>query len=273
MEPTGRGAAVARPVPRTWLEPHGADGARLDRLLADRELAERLRAAGYVGRDWDYFAAELIKYGYAVLIAWMRDGVIWRRLAARNIGGLPTPPPWQWHLETWTDLASDVLMSAVPKFRDTVLATGRWDPDGRASLKTFFIGHCLIRFPNPYRSWHTTVTARAGEVPDDLAGWRQADPADPGPEHDLVRREDLAHGLAALDDRTRETLVLLDQGYDQTEVADRMGTSRKAVEMIVRRHRARLDQVRNPTTPQSTTPTQPTARHRRTRGGRHDAAS
>ena len=281
MEPTGHGAAMARPVPRTWLEPHGADAARLDRLIADRELAERLHAAGYVGRDWDYFAAELIKYGYAVLIAWMRDGVIWRRLATRNIGGLPTPPPWEWHLETWTDLASDVLISAVPKFRDTVLATGRWDPNGRASLKTFFIGHCLIRFPNPYRSWHTAVTARNLEVPDDIDSWRHADPTGAGPEHDLVRREDLAHGLATLDDRTREALVLLDQGYDQAEVADRIGTSRKAVEMIVRRHRARLDRARPDPTPQATAPqaatpqatTRSRARQRTTRGGRHDAAS
>ncbi len=70
---------VARPVPRSWLDPHVADAGRLDRLLADKDLADRLAAAGYVGREWDYVATELIKYGYAVLIAWMRNGTIWRR--------------------------------------------------------------------------------------------------------------------------------------------------------------------------------------------------
>lgn len=272
MEPPGHSGAVARPVPRAWLGPHAVDAARLDRLLGDRELAERLHAAGYAGRDWDYFAAELIKYGYAVLIAWMRNGIIWSWLAAKGIGGLPAPPPWEWHLETWTDLAGDTLVIAVPKFRDTVLATGRWNPDGRASLKTFFIGHCLFRFPNPYRSWHTTVTARQREIPDDLAGWRQADPVAPGPEDDLVRREDLARGLAALDDRTREALVLLDQGYDQAEVADRMGTSRKAVEMIVRRHRGRVDPARLPAARQLAA-RHAAARRPETGGRRHGAAS
>ena len=136
-------------------------------------------------------------------------------------------------------------MIAVEKFRDTVLATGRWNPDGGASLKTFFIGQCLFRFPNPYyRSWHTAITGRQQEAPDDLAGWKQADPTTRSPEHDLVQREDIARGLADLDDRTRAALLLLDQGFDQTEVAARMGTTRKAVEMIVRRHRARLDQPR-----------------------------
>jgi hypothetical protein len=175
MGPTEHGA-VPRPVPRVWLDPHVVDAARLDRLLADRDLVERLAAAGYVGREWDYVAAELIKYGYAVLIAWMRSGVIWRRLADKNIAGLPAPPPWEWNEETWNDLAGATLVIAVEKFRDTVLASGRWKPDGGASLKTFFIGQCLFRFPNPYRSWHTAVTARQREAPDDLTGWKQAGP-------------------------------------------------------------------------------------------------
>lgn len=256
MDPTKRDA-LARPVPRAWLDPHVADATRLDRLLADRHLADRLAATGYMGRDWDYVAAELIKYGYAVLISWMRSGVIWRRLADKNITGLPTPPPWEWHDETWNDLAGSTLVIAVEKFRDTVLAPGRWNPDRGASLKTFFIGQCLFRFPNPYRSWHTAVTARQREVPDDLAGWRQADPTTRSPEQDLVQREDIARGLADLDDRTREALLLLEQGFDQTEVADRMGSTRKAVEMIVRRHRTRLN---------------PPPRHP-TQGRRHGAAS
>lgn len=260
MDPTEHDA-LPRPVPRAWLDPHVADPSRLDRLLADRDLAARVAAAGYTGRDWDYVAGELIKYGYAVLVAWMRNGTIWRRLADKGCGGLPTPPSWEWNEEAWYDLAGSTLVIAVEKFRDTVLAAGRWDPDRGASLKTFFIGQCLFRFANPYRSWHTAVTARQREVPDDLAGWRQGDPAARSPEQDLVRREDLARGLANLDDRTRETLLLLDQGYDQTEVADRMGTTRKAVEMIVRRHRARLDQ----------TPHHP-SRHPRS-GRRHGAAS
>ncbi len=164
MDPTEHDA-VARPMPQAWLDPHVVDATRLDRLLADRDLVQRLHAADYTGRDWDYVAAELIKYGYAVLIAWMRNGVIRRRLADKNINGLPTPPPWEWHDETWNDLAGATLVIAVEKFRDTVLATGHWKPDGGASLKTFFIGQCLFRFPNPYRSWHPPSPPASGKHP------------------------------------------------------------------------------------------------------------
>jgi hypothetical protein len=264
MDPTeGETAdsAVARPVPRAWLDPHVVDAKRLDRLLADRELVDQLRAAGYTGPDWDYVAGVLIKYGYAVLISWMRQGVIWRRLADKGRGGLPTPPHWEWNDDTWNELAGTTLVVALQKFRDNVLVPGRWNPDRGASLKTFFIGQCLFCFPNPYRSWHTAVTARQCEAPDDLSGWSQHTPSTRGPEEDLIIREAISDGLAGLDERTGEILVLLDQGYDQTEVADRIGTTRKAVEMIVRRHRSRAG---NPTS----------STLHRTRGrGQHGAAS
>lgn len=57
-------------------------------------------------------------------------------LADKNLTGLPTPPPWEWNEEARYDLASATLVIAVEKFRDTVLATGRWNPDRGASLKT-----------------------------------------------------------------------------------------------------------------------------------------
>lgn len=76
-----------------------------------------------------------------------------------------------------------------------------------------------VPLPQPLPQLAPAVTARQREAPDDLAGWKQADPTTRSPEHDLVQRKDIARGLADLDDRTRETLLLLDQGYDQTEVA------------------------------------------------------
>jgi hypothetical protein len=33
------------------------------------------------------------------------------------------------------------------------LLANRWDPKKGASIKTFFIGQCLIRFVNVYNRW------------------------------------------------------------------------------------------------------------------------
>lgn len=239
MDPTGRDGSVALPVPRAWLDPHVVDATRLDRLCADAELVQRLRDAGYTGRDWDYFVTELLKYGYVVLVSWMRSGVIWVRLRDRGIGGLPTPPEWEWQHDTWQDLAGDTLVIAIEKFRDTVLIPGRWDPQGRASLKTFFIGQCIFRFPNVYRSWHTAASSRQAERPTNTEEWLRGRAGAEDPERDLVQHDEITRGLTELDDRTRTVLLLLDQDYTQTEVAAQLGVSRKAVEMIVRHHRNR----------------------------------
>lgn len=240
MDPTGRESSAAPPVPQAWLDPHIVDPARVDRLFADAELAQRLNTAGYTGRDWDYFVTELIKYGYAVLNSWMRSGLIWRRLAdQRGIRGLPTPPAWEWNDEAWGDLAHDTLVIAIEKFRDTVLIPGRWDPNRGASLKTYFIGQCLIRFPNVYRSWYVSTEKRQFERPVDADEWLHARPAAGTPEDKVVQDDQIARGLADLDDRTREVLVLLDQDHTQTQVAEHLGISRKSVEMIVKHHRDR----------------------------------
>lgn len=245
MDPTDPDSIETLPVPGEWLAPHLVDSSRLDRLCGDADLAQRLREQRYRGRDWNYFVTELIKYGYAVLISWMRSGLIWRRLADRNIGGLPEPPAWEWHNEAWNEIAGMTMVVAVEKFRDTVLIPGRWDPRRGASLKTYFIGQCLFRFPNVYRSWRTSVLAHRAEIPDELQPWRLATPTAAGPEQELISRDEINRELGELDDRTRMVLLLLDQGYDQTEVAEQLGTTRKGVEMIVRRHRARQAQRRN----------------------------
>jgi DNA-binding CsgD family transcriptional regulator len=244
MTPPDPDGAPARPVPRKWLAPHAADSTRLDRLCADAELAERLHRARYRGRDWNYFVTELIKYGYAVLISWMRSGLIWRRLADRNIGGLPAPPAWEWHNEAWNEIAGMTMVVAVEKFRDTVLIAGRWNPQRGASLKTYFIGQCLFRFPNVYRAWRTSVLTHQAEIPEELQPWQLATPTTSSPERQLIDRDEIDRELGELDDRTRAVLLLLEQGYDQAETAARLGTTRKSIEMVVRRHRARAQRRR-----------------------------
>jgi hypothetical protein len=244
MNPTDPENRFARPVPREWLAPHIVDSERLDRLCADAQLAERLHEAGYQGKEWVYFCTELIKYGYAVLIGWMRNGLIWRRLQDRGMGGLPQPLTWEWTDEAWNELAGMTLAIAVEKFRDSVLLPGKWDSAKGASLKTYFIGQALFRFPNVYRSWHHAVGQHAVETPDEVLPWERHLPAVASSEEQVVVQDEIVRGLNGLDARTRAVLLLLDKGYQQAEVAAQLGITRKAVENVVRRHQVRQERRR-----------------------------
>lgn len=55
--------------------------------------------------------------------------------------------------ENADELANETVAVALNKFRDTNLRRHRWDSTRGATIKTYFIGQCLIRFPNIYRSW------------------------------------------------------------------------------------------------------------------------
>jgi hypothetical protein len=238
-----RGQEAVRPVTRRSLAPFARDAAHLDRLLADTDLFERLRESDFTGPDWDYVAVNaLIRYGKAVLVAWMRSGEIWAQLAQqRGIRGLPEPPTWEWaQPDAWETVADDTLLVAVVKFRDTVLRTGYWTPRGGASLRTFFIGQCLIRFPNVYRSWATEAWARYRERPGDAEDWLYALPGDQlGTAARVTLQDQVIRELGDLDERTRRVLQLREAGYDQNEIADQLGLNRKLVENAVARQARR----------------------------------
>jgi DNA-directed RNA polymerase specialized sigma24 family protein len=231
---------VARPVPRPWLREYENAAERLDRLLADAKLISHLQWSGFQGADYERFAEELARYGLAVLRSWMFTGVIFERLKEKGYGPLPPLPDSGWDADDRDGLVHLTIALALRKFREQVLIPRRWDHTKGATLKTFFIGQCLMRFPNFYRSWHLEVTDRTQH--------RDLDEIDPDEmidrmdvEHRAVQNDELARGLHQLPDhRTRQVLVLLAQGHQQNEIAERLGTTRKAVEGILSRHRKRL---------------------------------
>lgn len=45
------------------------------------------------------------------------------------------------------------MAKALDRFRADVLLAKKWDYRKGASLRTYFIGQCLIRFANIYRRW------------------------------------------------------------------------------------------------------------------------
>lgn len=133
-------------VPAGWLEEFAdsEEARHLAALEADRELVERLMWAAYAGPEWEVFQTRLIAYGYQVLFRWLRSGAIFNRCWDK---GYPLKRnPRSRELDEARSLAGETVVLAVRSFRETVLIPRVWRPDRKASLNTFFVGQCLIRF-------------------------------------------------------------------------------------------------------------------------------
>lgn len=122
----------------------------LQRLLADRALLDELMLAQYKGREWEAFATRMVRYAISVLRGWVRNGKIFVLCAQRK---RPVPHMGRISASDVEDLVQDTVGDALLKFRDNVLVPGRWDSTRGATLATFFIGQCLLQFPNHYRLW------------------------------------------------------------------------------------------------------------------------
>jgi DNA-directed RNA polymerase specialized sigma24 family protein len=225
---------------------------RLQRLVADKELLATLQAQGLQGRDWDRFVEVLARYGYQVIRAWVRNGTIFSKCRLRGWGQLDPPSDDRpWGVDEAEELALETVGIAIVKYRDTVLAANRWTPEGGATLKTFFVGQCLIRFTNVYRHW--LVETRPGPQPGGPA-WKPLDelsssqhPHASGdlddPARTVVSRLEVAHELEQLDPRTRAVLCGIAQDHSYQELAAMLGVSVKAVDGLLARHRRRLRQT------------------------------
>lgn len=241
LEPGYPAEQHVRPVPRQWLRDDESAADHLDRLLADTELIDRLQWSGFQGPDYDRFAEELARYGLAVLNSWMYKGTIFERVRVRGFGTLPPLPEPGWDIDDRDGLAHLTVAVALQKFRTQVLLTHRWDRTKGATLKTFFIGQCLIRFANHYREWHREITKHHQH--------RASDEVDPDRvidrfslEHHVAQRDKVNRALAQLPERTQQALILYAEGHGQDKIAQRLGISLKALESIFSRHRKRMAQ-------------------------------
>jgi DNA-directed RNA polymerase specialized sigma24 family protein len=108
----------------------------------------------------------------------------------------------------------------VPTFLSDVLAQGRWDHRKGASIKTFFIGWCVMQFRNVFRKFlrehHSEFIQHAdlGDKEHDRSGGGN-------PALILTANETRAELLAQIpDETTRAILVLRADGYGNAEIAD-----------------------------------------------------
>jgi DNA-directed RNA polymerase specialized sigma24 family protein len=138
-------------------------------------------------------------------------------------------------------LTEEVLADALLGFQE-LLRQGRWSQEGGASLRTFFVGQCITRFPNLYRIWlrdrRPMSWAPLSELDEDsarVAYARQIDPADAA-----IAAVELQRASDELDERTLHAVVLQELGYQVVEIAELLDENPKAIEMALYHHRRRM---------------------------------
>jgi DNA-directed RNA polymerase specialized sigma24 family protein len=233
-----------------WLDDPtlAAEEERLRRLQADEELLLALQLNKFSGPAWDRFRRELARYGLGVLTSWIQRGAIYAKVQALTGFTLGRPLDGWPDRQTAEDLATDTVVEALNYFRDRVLKTSQWQSSGGASLGTFFIGQCLFRFSNIYRSALRAEIDRINAAVKPMAELPEDEfEAIKGIEETVVARDHVAEALARVTTpRAREAIFLSAVGFTQEEIANRLGLSnaRQIENMIAYQHRLLSQQKR-----------------------------
>lgn len=197
----------------------------------------QLQSFDQTSRDWKTLAEALVEYGYEVFRVWGVTGLLRTRAALHNGGrgvlGLPKLPEALVLDEAEAiGLSIDLNMTSIQTFRHTLMnPTRRWRPDGGASIKTYYVGRCLMDLPDVYVRW---VKQEKGEVEVVALDEETRHPAfgDPAETHDRRARFE----AAVPNHRDRAMFGLQDAGYTLDEIAEILDPydSRPVTEAVVR---------------------------------------
>lgn len=206
---------------------------------ADIELRDGLQAAGCSGPVWDYVAAELWRYGWSVMSAWLSTGLIAQKCWEK---GRTVKLPDDWTVEDREDLVAVAVASGLEVFRQA-LVDDRWKPERGASLRTYFLGGCVLAFPNALRRWqHDRERYRKAAVASawEAAGWRgNIEPVDV-----IDAIEALRSLIRDETQRSQAIHELCFDNYTPADIADILGMTPGAVNAALSRMRRRKSKNR-----------------------------
>jgi DNA-directed RNA polymerase specialized sigma24 family protein len=141
-------------------------------------------------------------------------------------------------------------MTAIHSFRDNILVEHKWDYRRGASLRTYFVGHCVIVFIDVYERWRVEEEGQpkdARRVRDyalDPSRVASARASTPMPGAALARDQSLFALLEKSGSvNTQRVMYLLGEGYSQRQTADVLDMTEKAVESHRYRGSERLREV------------------------------
>jgi len=212
------------------------------RRTADLELVREMALDGFEGHRYEVFVDELVRYALSVLRGWLTSGHIFTLTAKRGHAQHPSENEL---MELATDkdareeLASVTVASALRFFRRKALVEGGWDPEGGASVPTYFMGACVFAFPNEVRR-HRAQRAKWGR--QDRTGVVYDRDLDRGAVTDTavlaIGRARVVDDLERVDPRYARIVAATLDGYSQAEIAEMFGEdSVRAVEGALYRWR------------------------------------
>lgn len=219
------------------VEPFKVD---VESTLDSQGSAGDIRCRSELVTSWDATARDLSEYSFPVLQAWIRNGSIFARvesLTRLRVGGgseLASEP------DAAGELAGLTLSVALCRFRSQLIDGTGWNERGGASMRSYFIGQCLMQFPNEYRKWARECRSGAVASPVLLDDWSLLPSSAPGPETVSDQRLTIHRYLKSAPTRTRKALLYVAAGYTHQEIAAFIGTTPKAIEMLLRRFRKQL---------------------------------
>ena len=187
---------------------------------------------------YEVLAIELVAYSWPVFCAWLRTGLIYRKCAELGCPVVREHPQAVLTADDVSELANEVLGEALVRLREQASSGSGWDADGPASLASYFLNGCALRFPGVFRR-HLTRTRNQHLTTlmdhDDI------------PVHTMTTAsaEDFVLAELALQDRLDDMppairLIVLGHldGYSHAEIAIKHGfASARAVEGKLKRYR------------------------------------
>jgi DNA-directed RNA polymerase specialized sigma24 family protein len=239
---------------------------RSRRLAADRRLIEILAHENFEGERFAQLyrklADKLTGYAWPILMKWLSNGQIFRECERYRKPVNRSAAAYGWTYEDRLQIATDTIIDAVEFFRDYGLRRGKWDWQRGASLRVYFVGACVCRFPRVHERWwkERLVTQslllatqdneeQQVDHPLNLVADSQSDPCT------LVVVRDEAHRAIRqmTDPQLRQVVLLRAVGYTQSEAAHEAGLTEKAAERRLHRYRKKYATTRLPALPDQIT--------------------
>lgn len=231
---------------------------RVERLLGDAELVSQLQWVGFDPEtaEWRKMARTLAEYGYAVFKGWAYSGSL-HRMAANHSSGKGVygyqriPETLQLRGDDAHALVAELMITSIEAFRRKTLMhpdpAKRWRPTGGASLRTFFVGRCLMELPDVYAKWARSEARAAAEleryadlVDRDSKGEYSADPGEQAIAS--ARVDEVLGGVGDSDGEARTMFLLQQEGYSLIEIAEMLQAA--GIEATEASVRSRMSRVR-----------------------------
>ncbi len=156
-------------------------------------------------------------------------------------------------IEDAESLADETVVLALIAFRDKVLVPDKWDPAKGASLRTFFVGQCLLQFSNVYKRWRREeLRSYAEPQAPPAAVWADdfevgpSTPVAPDASEAAQAKDELRRAFGSIkDERVRSAFYLsVTHGFTHAEIGEKLGMTAKAVESAIARARLQVRENR-----------------------------